>query len=119
MDTAESQRQPAFPAFGERSPSVLKRQLGSHRLWEQDWAQTVLLSCSNIPLTPWRGWREEPTEEIGQVQQEEREAAAEFKKSHLLLHKQGSKRRNGTGGDMANKADLDFLTTWGQGPPGL
>lgn len=65
------------------------------------------------------GWREEPAEEAGQVQQKEREAAAEFKKSHLLLHKQGFKRRNGTGGDMAYKADLDFLTTWGQGPPGL
>ena len=75
-------------------------------------------------LTPGRGWneggwREEPAEEAAQAQQKEREAAEEFKKSHLFLHKQGFRRRNGTGGDTANKADLDFLTAWGQGPPGL
>lgn len=42
--------------------------------------------------------------------------AAEFKPS---LHKQGFKRRNGTGGDMAYKADLDFLTSRGKDLPGL
>ena len=57
------------------------------------------------------GWREEPTEEAGSVQQKEREAAAEFKR--LLLHKQVSKRRNGMGGDITNRADLDFFLLLG------